>query len=317
MEYRVLGRTGLSVSVFGLGCGGHSRLGLRQEKGDENAIAIVRQALDAGVNFIDTAELYGTEVVVGKALKAHGISRESVIISTKVAPNQPGEERRRTADEFRAAAEESLRRLQTDYIDILHIHGVTPDEYDYCLAEFVPVQEALRAEGKIRFPGITEAFIPDPGHAMLQQAVQTDHWDVIMVGFSLLNQSARERVLSVTQPKGIGVLDMFAVRRALSVPSALRALLEELVQQGLVVPEILDTPDPLGFLITEGGAETVPDAAYRFCRDEPGIHVVLSGTGNPEHLAANLQSLAAPSLPGSMTQRLQELFARVDNVSGN
>jgi len=236
MDYTTLGRTGLSVSVMGLGCGGHSRLGMSQDKGEANAIAVVRRALDMGVNFIDTAAAYRTEEVVGNALRAGATPRSSVVLSTKVSPERGGggESVLRTASEIREAAEGCLRRLQTDYVDVLHLHGVSADEYDYCAAELVPALVGLREAGKVRFLGITEAFASDPQHRMLSRAVQDDCWDVIMVGFNLLNQSARERVLAVTQSKNIGVLDMFAVRRALSDSAALKALMADLAAQGLV-----------------------------------------------------------------------------------
>jgi aryl-alcohol dehydrogenase-like predicted oxidoreductase len=69
MEYTTLGKTGLRVSVAGLGCGGFSRLGLSVGKTEDEAVLLVRQAVDMGVNFIDTAPIYGTEVIVGRALK--------------------------------------------------------------------------------------------------------------------------------------------------------------------------------------------------------------------------------------------------------
>ena len=82
MEYTILGRTGLKVSVAGLGCGGPSRLGLRDNVAAEaGAVSLVRQAIDLGVNFLDTAQSYGTEPVVGKAIA--GLPREHLIISTK------------------------------------------------------------------------------------------------------------------------------------------------------------------------------------------------------------------------------------------
>src|SRR5215469_6642517 len=81
MEYTVLGRTGLKVSVAGLGCGGFSRLGLGTGRSKAEAVGLVRQALDLGVNVLDTAAAYGTEEVVGEAIKT--VRREDVVIATK------------------------------------------------------------------------------------------------------------------------------------------------------------------------------------------------------------------------------------------
>ena len=81
MEYTTLGKTGLRISVAGLGCGGPSRLGMRNDpQSEKNAIGIIKQALELGVNFLDTAQTYGTEPVVGKAIS--GVPRTSLVIST-------------------------------------------------------------------------------------------------------------------------------------------------------------------------------------------------------------------------------------------
>ena len=81
MEYVTLGRTGLKVSVAGLGCGGFSRLGLGTGKSTAEAVVLIRQALDLGVDLLDTAAVYGTEEVVGEAIKH--VPREDVVIATK------------------------------------------------------------------------------------------------------------------------------------------------------------------------------------------------------------------------------------------
>jgi len=194
---------------------------------------------------------------------------------------------------------------------------VRPDHYRYAYEVLAPVLLRMREEGKIRAVGITEAFIFDPGHLTLQQALEADCWDVMMVGFNLLNQSARSRVFKKTLRKNIGVLGMFAVRRALSQPAHLRALLAELAQKGQIDPAAYETEDPLGFLTQGGKAATIPEAAYRYCRYEPGLHVVLSGTGNVEHLKENVISLLKPPLAETDTQRLVTVFCKVDSVSGN
>src|ERR1044071_4730050 len=148
MDYTTLGRTGLKVSVAGLGCGGPSRLGMRGgSQGENNAIAIIREALDLGVNFIDTAENYRTEGVVGKAIA--GIPRERLVISTKKTlptPSDPNPEK-----EFRRGLEESLKSLGTDYIDVYHLHGVEPKDYEFAKTKLMPIMRKFRDEGKIRF----------------------------------------------------------------------------------------------------------------------------------------------------------------------
>lgn len=312
METTVLGRTGLRVSVAGLGCGGHSRLGLAAGLGDDHVAGIVRAAIDLGITFVDTAESYGTEPAVGLALRQ--IPRVSVVVSTKLSPRVDG--RLCTGAELIARLEGTLRRLGTDHVDILHLHGVAPDEYPHCRAELAPALATLKAQGKIRFPGITEVFARDPGHTMLPVALADDLWDVVMVGVNVLNPSARERVLATTAARGVGTLCMFAVRRALSRPDALRELVADLAARNLL-GEAVDPDDPLGFLTAPGVAATLPEAAYRFCRHLPGMDVVLTGTGNPEHLRENVRSILGPPLPGAVLGRLERIFGDVDCVSGN
>ena len=312
VDTTVLGRTGLQVSVAGLGCGGHSRLGQRRGAPPGDSVALVERALDRGVNLIDTAAAYRTEEIVGRALKGR---RDGVVISTK-GHTRGRDGPSRSADLVRRF-ERSLTNLGTDYIDVYHLHGVGADEYAHCRDEFLPALERLREQGKLRFLGITERFATDPRHAMLERALRDDCWDVIMVGFNLLNPSARERVLAPAARKGVGTLIMFAVRRALSQPEELRRTVRALLEEGSIPPGAIDPDDPLGFAIGEGAAPSVVDAAYRFCRHEPGADVVLSGTGNVEHLEQNLTSLARGPLPPPILERLEAAFGSVDSVSGN
>jgi aryl-alcohol dehydrogenase-like predicted oxidoreductase len=310
MEYITLGDTGLRVSVLGLGGGGHSRLGQQTGATEEESVALVRRALELGINFIDTAEAYGTEAIIGAALA--GVPRQEVILSTKKSISDQG--RLISAAELARGLDASLARLRTDYVDIYHLHGVRADQYDHAVAELMPELLRLREAGKMRFLGITEAFGVDTGHHMMARAVREDAWDVVMVGFTMLNQSARERVLAETQRRGIGVLCMFAVRDALSRPDKLRETVGELVRQGLIDASAIDPHRPLDFV--EQVAESLPEAAYRFCRAEPGIHVVLSGTGNRAHLEQNVAAILRPPLPENVRARLLDLFGQIDTVSG-
>ena len=313
MEYTILGRSGLQVSIAGLGCGGPSRLGQAIGKSEQESIAVVRQAVDLGITLFDTAEVYGTEAIVGKALET--VPRDKVVIATKKLPPSPNHPD--PVGELKQGLEYSLRRLRTDYVDIYFLHGVRLEQYRYAYDILAPVLLRLREEGKIRTVGITEAFSVDQRHQMLQQALEADCWDVMMVGFNLLNPSARSRVFTKTLEKNIGVLCIFAVRRALSQPAQLKALIADLKQREQIDPSACDAKDPLGFLTQGGKAATIPEAAYRYCRHEPGLDVVLTGTGNVEHLKANIASLLKPPLVQADLQRLGKIFGNVDSVSGN
>jgi aryl-alcohol dehydrogenase-like predicted oxidoreductase len=222
-----------------------------------------------------------------------------------------------TPKDVAKSLEGSLKRLGTDYVDVYHLHGVTLEDYDYLVSEIIPTLQKLREQGKIGFIGITERFNYDPQHAMLQRALQDDVWDVMMVGFNMLNQSARHRVFPKAVEKNIGILIMFAVRLALSRTERLAQIIQELVEKKQVDPADIDRDDPLGFLVHEGGAVSLVDAAYRFCRYEPGTHVILSGTGNPDHLEENTESFSRPPLPQEDVLRLEHIFRRVDSVSGH
>lgn len=309
MEYKTLGRTGLNVSVAGLGCGGHSRLGQAYGNTVEQSVAVVRAAIDLGINWIDTATAYGTEKIVGEAVRGR---RDKVYISTKTAILPWGEPKAapHTGAQVLEQLEKNLGRLGTDYIDLYNLHGIVHAQLDYVAAEIVPALIKAKEQGKIRFLGLTEHFGSDTDHKMLTAAVPTDVWDVVMVGFNLLNPSARHNVLKLTQAHNVGTQDMFAVRRALSNPEGLKEALDQIEKAGQLDHGKLDA-DPLGFL------GDVVDAAYRFCRHEPGIDIVLTGTGKVEHLKENVASINRGPLPPALLARLEELFGHVDSVSGN
>lgn len=314
MDRSVLGRTGLQVSRMVLGCGGHSRLGLSHGKSNAEAAEVVRAALDLGVNFFDTAESYRTETALGLGLR--GVPRDSVVLSTKSGAADA--EGLRSAASFRERVEGCLRRLGTDYVDVFNVHGVTPEEYDHTRDVLVPVLRRLQEEGKVRFLGVTEQFIVDTSHAMLQRALaEDDCWDVVMVGYSLVNFSAETTVLPLVREKHVGTQLMFAVRRALSQPGALSELMDRLVATGKTDPASFDLGDPLGFLIGPGGGDSLPDAAYRFARHESGMDVILSGTSSVEHLRANATSINAPPLAPEIVAQAREMFVGVDSESGN
>ena len=310
MEYTTLGRTGLKVSVAGLGCGGSSRLGLMAGRSAVHAAGIVRQAVDLGVNLIDTATSYGTEAAVGTALKS--MARDSVVISTKHKVAE-GKVLLPAAD-IVAGLDASLKTLGTDYVDIFFLHTVFPDAYAHVAREVVPVLLREKEKGKFRFLGVTEMAPKDPRHDMLQNAFKDDCVDVIMFAFHMLNQNARSRVFPATLSHNIGTLIMFAVRSLFSTPGRLQQDLQALAADGKVPAGLAEKSQPLDFLLHEGGAHDVVEAAYRYVRHQPGANVVLFGTGNPAHVASNIESILKPPLPAADIEKLHELFGHLEGV---
>src|SRR5262245_45494713 len=312
MQYTTLGKTNLKVSVAGLGCGGNSRIGLGAGASEAESAALVRAALDLGINFIDTAMVYGTESIVGKAIK--GRPRESVVISTKSHFGSFDGKDALSSSAIIANLEASLRALDTDYVDIFHIHGLSPQLYDRAMAEVVPALLREKEKGKLRHLAVSETAPRDPGHTMLERAVEEPVWEVFMLAFHMLNQNARNRLLARTRNNGVGTLCMFAVRNIFSRPGLLQQTVRELVAEGTLPAELTQTDDPLGFLVHQTGAESLIDAAYRFARHEPGIDVVLFGTSSVEHLRANVASILRPPLPAEDVAKLYTLFGHLTGV---
>jgi aryl-alcohol dehydrogenase-like predicted oxidoreductase len=204
--------------------------------------------------------------------------------------------------------------MGTDYVDVFNLHGIEPPEYDYALNTIAPVLVAQKQKGKIRHIGITENPIVDQTQQTLKRALRDPVWEVFMVGFHLMHQGARTTVFPATRENGIGTLLMYAVRRIFADPPRIKREMRALADKGLVEPWLGASDDPLGFLIHDGGAATLTEAAYRFARHEPGVDVTLFGTGNVEHLRANVAALEKPPLPEADRAKLAALFGHLTGV---
>ncbi len=310
MQYTTLGRTGLKVSVAGLGCGGFSRLGLPSGKTEDEAARLILDAVDLGINLLDTAPVYGTEAAVGKALKS--IPRPSVVVATKAFVHRNDEWW--TPERVIASLDNSLRLLGTDYVDVFQLHGIMPYEYDHALNTIGPVLLEQKAKGKIRHIGITEQPTEDFSHEMLVRATQDGIWEVFMVAFHMMHHSARRQLFPLTRDKRIGTLLMFAVRSIFARPERVVAALRDAAAKGKIDASLGESAEPLGFLIHESGAANITEAAYRFARHEPGVDVVLFGTGDAGHLRTNVASLLKPPLPDADRERLATLFGQLTGV---
>ena len=310
MQYTTLGCTKLRVSVAGLGTGGFSRMGLKTGKTEDEAARLVLEAVDLGVNFIDTAPNYGTEGVIGRALKS--LTRDQVVIATKSSVRRNGEQF--TPDRVMASIDNSLRVMGIEYIDVFNLHGVEPEDYEYALDTLAPVLDAAKRNGKIRHIGVTENPIVDYTNEMLKSALRDPIWEVFMVGFHMMHQVARSNVFAHTQPKGIGTLLMFAVRSIFADPPRVTREVKKLAAKDLVDPSLGAADDPLGFLVYDGGASDLVDAAYRYARHEPGVDLVLFGTGSAAHLRSNVASLLKPPLPDADRAKLETLFGHLTGI---
>ena len=308
MDYKPLGKTGLSVSVAGLGCGGNSRLGLGRGNSFDDCVAVARAAIELGVNFLDTAEAYGTEEIVGAAVRSY--DRNKLVISTK-AIFRGGQD---TAETVTRKVEQALKRLGLDYVDIFHFHAVSPAAYEHHRDVLAPALVKLKQQGKVRHVGVTETSPNDPDQKMLARAIEEAPWEVIMLAYSLMNQGARRTIFPVTQRRGIGTLLMFVVRNIFSNATYRRDIAAELVKQGKLDASILSQGDPLGFLLSDGAAESITDAAYRYARHEQGVDVVLFGTGDKAHVKDNVDSILRPPLPPPVIERLHASFGHLTGV---
>ena len=177
-----------------------------------------------------------------------------------------------------------------------------------------PVLLREQEKGKFRFLGITETPPNDPIQEMTARAAQDEIWDVMMFGFHMLNQTPRVRLLPHVIKNNIGTLVMFVVRNIFSVPGRLQEEIQGKIDAGQLPDWLAKEKDPLGFLIHEGGAKNLIDAAYRYARHEPGCDSILFGTSSIEHLEHNIESILRPPLPEADRKRLNDLFGAVEGM---
>lgn len=313
MLYRTLGRTGLRVSLLGVGTGGPSNFGQGSGVPEADIHRLVRRALDVGVNIFDSAAGYReSEAILGRALR--GVPRDRYYVATKFTPEEDNEIA--SAADVVASVERSLTRLQTDFVEVLQFHGVRPQRYYEVMERLMPTALKLRDQGKCRWLGITEQYGEDGAHEMLQMALQDDHFDTAMVGYNMLNQSADHLVYPQCLERNVGVFIMFAVRRVLAAQDRLEQTIAELKQRGLIAPDAVPDRRPLDWLI-HGHVESVPSAAYKYTAMHQATSTVLSGTANLAHFEDNLRALEDPKLPAVDYARLQHLFGHITDPIGN
>ncbi|CAL0331451.1 unnamed protein product [Lupinus luteus] len=206
MEFRQLGNTGLKLSCVGFGA---SPLGnVFGSVSDEEAISSVRFAFQSGINFFDTSPYYGgtlSEKMLGKALKALDVPRNEYIVSTKCG-RYKDEGFDFSAERVTKSIEESLQRLQLDYVDILQCHDIEFGSLDQIVNETIPALQKLKEAGKIRFIGITG--LPLGIFTYVLDRVPPGTVDVILsYCHHCINDSTLEDIIPYLKSKGVGIIN--------------------------------------------------------------------------------------------------------------
>ena len=307
MHYRTLGKSGIKVSLASYGGGGPSQFGSAAGLTADQRRNLISRALDLGINMFDTAANYGdSEVQLGQAL--NGVPRDSFLIATKWTWKTADSILPHT-DSVIASVEQSMKRFNTDVIDIMQIHGIRPENYFELTERYAPALQNLKKQGKVRLIGFSEMMTDDSKHTVPQTALEEhpDVWDTIMLKYGILNQFAAKEILPLALKHGVAILNMAPVRFTLTRQHEYAQLLQNWRNEGDIDVDHPKLRDGLDWLIT-GDAPTIIAAGYKFAADHPGISTVITGTSNIKHLEENIAAFENPTLPDDHTELLKKLL---------
>jgi aryl-alcohol dehydrogenase-like predicted oxidoreductase len=323
MQLRVFGRTGMQLSVLGFGCGAVGGVMVRGDPADQERL--VARALDLGVNYFDTAVLYGdgeSEKNLGRVLRK--LKPANAVVGTKV--RVPPGEFGRIADAVTTSLEGSLARLGLDRVDIFHLHnpitlsgGGSALSARQVLDEVVPAFERLRQQGKIRFLGISA--VGDT--AALHQVINAGVFDSAQIVYNMLNPSAAEelpknypaqdyrRMFDRTKAAGVGVVGIRVLAGGALSGSAARHPIAspapEPIGSAMSYEADLDRARRLMPLVREGFAASLTEAATRFVLSHPAMCTILVGMATPQQFEDALAAVRKGPLPQAALDRLSEL----------
>ena len=303
-----IGKSGLQANPIGLGTnavGGHNIYpNLNEETGKD----LVRAALDNGMNLLDTAYIYGperSEELVGQVIKERG-SRDDIVLATKGAHEFKGEEvvLNNSPAFLKQSVENSLNRLQTDYIDLFYIHF--PDE-DTPKAEAVGALKELKDQGKIKSIGVSNFNLEQ-----LKEANKDGYVDVLQSHYNLFHREAEEDLLPYTAEQGISFVPYFPLASGLlagkydenTTFDDIRS--KDPLFQGEAFKENLRKVDQVREISNAKGVE-VPHMVLAWYLTRDSIDVLIPGAKRQEQVVDNLKTLDV-KLTSEEVQRIDQIF---------
>ncbi len=304
MERVTLGRTGLEVSRLGIGL---SEIGYNLEldaDGRERAFWVINAALDAGVNFLDTAACYEISEEMLGATVAH--RRDEFVLATKAGhfvPSGTGPDW--TYQTVADSIDRSLARMQTDYLDLVQLHSCNVAILQR--GEVIQALQDARQAGKTRFIGYSGDGVS------AAWAVRSDLFDTLQTSFSLVDQSARTRLFPAARAHGMGIIIKRPIGNAVWGAPADPRPYEHNPQYAFEYFRRAQQMQADGPVAEEPDDRIV--LALGFTLGHPEVNVAIVGTGRPEHMESNLE-IVENRLPIS-DAAIADLHRRWDSVGGS
>jgi aryl-alcohol dehydrogenase-like predicted oxidoreductase len=279
MQTTTLGKTGMEVSRLGIGL---SEIGYILTRGDqEQAAGVLNSALDAGINFLDTAACYGiSEELVGKTVSHR---RSEFLLATKAGHYVPrGQGEDWTYEVVANSIDRSLRLMNTDYLDLVQLHSCGIDVLER--GDVTRALEDARAAGKTRFIG----YSGDNDNA--EWAVDNGQFDTLQTSFNLVDQGARRKILPAAEAKDMGII----IKRPIA--NAVWGAAQDPRPYAHLPEYTAEYYRRAGMLRTEGPLPEEPEdrilLAMGFAFGHPEVDVAIIGTKQPEHMLANIELVA-------------------------
>ena len=299
MEYRKLGKTNELISVLGYGASPHGNVfDVVDEQEGKNA---VHYAIDHGVNFFDVSPFYGitlAETRLGKALLG---KRKDIFLATKCC-RYDLQEFDFSAKRIMSSIDESLSRLQTDYVDLFQLHDIEFVTKEQILNEAMPVIEKIKASGKARFIGITG--LPVRYLAEIARQVELDtvlSW----AHYNLLQDEINDELVPLSKEKGFGLMNAAPLMQRILSYAALPEWHNAPKEMLAIQPALLEICQKYGVRLS--------DVAMRYAMDHPDIVTTIVGMCRLTSIQRNIASLDF-KIPEGILDELAAVIAPVKNV---